>query len=67
MDSFIPLWEWDLPKKKTKKKKGDKKEKKSSEKQKGNGGAFIEEVPDSEDSRPTSRSARIEEVVDEDA
>lgn len=26
VDSFIPLWEWDLPKKKSKK-KGDKKEK----------------------------------------
>lgn len=67
MESFIPLWEWDLPKKKSKKKKGDKNEKKSSGKQKDNGGAFIEEVADSEDSRPTSRSARIEEVVDEDA
>lgn len=69
VESFIPLWEWDLPKKKTKKKKADKKEKgkSSAEKHKSNGGAFIEEVPDSEDSRPQSRSARIEEVEDEDA
>lgn len=62
------MWEWDLPKTKSKKKKTDKKQKKaSSEKQDDNGGAFIEEVAESEDSRPTSRSARIEEVDDEDA
>ncbi|KJA21400.1 hypothetical protein HYPSUDRAFT_42042 [Hypholoma sublateritium FD-334 SS-4] len=68
VDSFIPLWEWDLPKTKTKKKKGDKKSKKSSaDKHKDNGGAFIEEVAGSEDSRPHSRNARIEEVEDEDA
>lgn len=68
VESFIPLWEWDLPKTKTKKKKGDKKSKKSStDKHKDNGGAFIEEVAGSEDSRPHSRNARIEEVEDEDA
>jgi translocation protein SEC62 len=68
VESFIPLWEWDIPQKKSKKKKSDKKEKKSSsEKHKDNGGAFIEEVAESEDSRPNSRSARIEEVEDEDA
>jgi len=66
VESFIPLWEWDLPKKKSKK-KGDKKEKKSSEKSKGSSRPSVEEVPDSEDSRPTSRSARIEEVDDDDA
>lgn len=68
VESFIPLWEWDLPKTKAKKKKGDKKAKKSSaEKHKDNGGAYIEEVAGSEDSRPQSRNARIEEVEDEDA
>lgn len=69
VDSFIPLWEWDLPKKKSKKKKGDKKEKgkSSNEKHKDNGGSFIEEVADSDTGRPQSRSARVEEVEDEDA
>jgi len=70
VESFIPLWEWDLPKKKSKKKKSEKGEK--NEKGKGkvstNGeGAFIEEVEDSGDSRPHSRTTRIEEVEDEDA
>jgi len=71
VDSFIPLYEWDYPKKK----KGSKKIK--SEKGKGkekNGvepaveGAFIEEVDESEDSRPVSRnskSATVEEVPDD--
>jgi len=70
VDSFIPLWEWDLPKKKTKKKRGEKGEK--SEKKKassgngnGGGGAFIEEV-ESADSRPASRGVMVEEVPDED-
>ncbi|KAJ7906265.1 translocation protein [Mycena leptocephala] len=62
VESFIPLWEWDLPKKKSKKKKGDKA--KAGE---ANGGAFIEEVDDSGTSRPHSRAARVEEVEDEDA
>ncbi|PPQ99248.1 hypothetical protein CVT24_009293 [Panaeolus cyanescens] len=68
VDSFIPLWEWDIPKKKSKKKKVEKSEKKSkssAEKLQENGGAFIEEIP--EGSRPQSRGARIEEVEDEDA
>ncbi|KAL0578227.1 Translocation protein S62 [Marasmius crinis-equi] len=67
VESFIPLWEWDLPKKKSKKKrsKGEKGEKgKATE---NNGGAIVEEVDDSGDSRPHSRSARVEEVEDEDA
>jgi len=71
VDSFIPLYEWDYPKKK----KGSKKIK--SEKGKGkekNGvepaveGAFIEEVDESEDSRPVSRnskSATVEEIPDD--
>ncbi|KAJ7634886.1 translocation protein [Roridomyces roridus] len=62
VESFIPLWEWDLPKKKTKKRKGDK-EKSAVAKN----GAFIEEVDDSGTSRPQSRAARVEEVEDEDA
>ncbi|KAJ3505772.1 hypothetical protein NLJ89_g7241 [Agrocybe chaxingu] len=70
VESFIPLWEWDLPKKKSKKKKGDKKEKEkgksSAQKHKENGGAFIEEVDDSEQSRPHSRAARVEDAEDDD-
>ncbi|KAF9067427.1 translocation protein Sec62-domain-containing protein [Rhodocollybia butyracea] len=59
--------------KKSKKKKGDKSKDKSSdaEKIKKNGGAFVEEVADDSgdvdvDSRPQSRSAKVEEVEDED-
>ncbi|KAJ7158216.1 translocation protein [Mycena crocata] len=63
VESFIPLWEWDLPKKKTKKRKGDK----AKAAFEANGGAFIEEVDDSGTSRPQSRAARVEEVEDEDA
>jgi translocation protein SEC62 len=39
----------------------------NAEKLEKNGGAFVEEVDDSADSRPQSRSARVEEVEDEDA
>jgi translocation protein SEC62 len=66
------LWEWDIPKKKTKKKKGDReKSKKSLEKGKakengdGSNHAYVEEVIESGSSRPQSRSARIEEVADD--
>lgn len=68
VESFIPLWEWDLPKKKTKKRKG--KESKSSapntEKLSANG-AYIEEVEDSGEgsSRPHSRNATVEEVPED--
>ncbi|KAF9262254.1 translocation protein [Marasmius fiardii PR-910] len=64
VESFIPLWEWDIPKKKSKKKKtkSEKGEKGKSEK---NGSAGVE--AESADSRPQSRSTRIEEVEDEDA
>jgi len=68
VESFIPLWEWDLPKKKTKKRKG--KEPKSSatstEKLSANG-AYIEEVEDSGEgsSRPHSRNATVEEVPED--
>ncbi|KAG6868539.1 hypothetical protein C0993_001427 [Termitomyces sp. T159_Od127] len=69
VESFIPLWEWDLPKKKTKKsKKGEKTDKKKGKAVSTNGdGAFIEEVEESGDSRPQSRSARVEDAEDEDA
>jgi len=68
VDSFIPLWEWDLPKKKGKKKRAEKGEKMSStEKSRDNGGAFVEEADDSDLSRPQSRAAKVEEVEDEDA
>ncbi|KAG5646768.1 hypothetical protein DXG03_002454 [Asterophora parasitica] len=71
VESFIPLWEWDLPKKKkSKKSKEEKSEKKGKAKavSTNGGGAYIEEVNDSGDSsRPESRSARVEEVDDEDA
>ncbi|TFL01660.1 translocation protein [Pterulicium gracile] len=67
VESFIPLWEWDLPKKKSGKKKRKEKESTPAEQLASNGGAFIEEVRDSGDSRPQSRGATIEEVEDEDA
>ncbi|KAI0298705.1 translocation protein [Multifurca ochricompacta] len=69
IDSFIPLWEWDLPKKKSKKKKSAEK----SEKAKSSGittpnGAVLE-VDESgistTNSRPASRTATVEEVPDE--
>jgi len=74
VESFIPLWEWDLPKKKSKKKKsekGEKSDKKGKSKEvpsvsTNGGGAFIEEVQEV-DSRPRSRSAKVEEVEDDDA
>jgi len=68
VESFIPLYEWDLPKKKSKKRKADKSSKsKSTETLSANNGAFIEEVEDSGEgsSRPHSRNATVEEVPDE--
>jgi translocation protein SEC62 len=70
IESFIPMWEWDIPKKKSKKKKGKAPAGANPEEQlANNGGAFIEEVNDEspEISRPGSRSARVEEVPDEDS
>lgn len=72
VDSFIPLWEWDLPKKKSKKKKSEKADKKGKGKEPAHvstngGGASIVEVQEDSDSRPRSRSAKVEEVEDEDA
>jgi len=67
VDSFIPMWEWDLPKRKSKKKKSEKGEKKEKEKagSSNGGGAYIEEVES--DSQTRRRTARVEEVEDEDA
>ncbi|KIJ15944.1 hypothetical protein PAXINDRAFT_168918 [Paxillus involutus ATCC 200175] len=71
IESFIPFWEWDIPSKKASKKKKAKAPagKTSEEKLANNGGAFIEEVADesADPSRPGSRSARVEEVPDEDS
>lgn len=66
VDSFIPLWEWDIPKKKSKKKKNEKGEKEKG-KLKNNGtiATVVEEVTDN--SQQPVRGARIEEVPDEDA
>lgn len=69
VESFIPFWEWDLPKKKSKKRRG--KDPKSSatgsaEKLSANG-AYIEEVEDSGEgsSRPHSRNATVEEMEED--
>jgi len=73
VESFIPLWEWDLPKKKSKRrskdKDGDLSEKSSSKKSvastipiEGSNGAAV--LPDAA-SRPRMRSAMIEEVEDD--
>ena len=69
VDSFIPLYEWDFPKKK-KGKKGKSDKGKGKEQEKGSGAdqprtAYIEEVDDSESSRPVSRNATATDVVDE--
>jgi len=68
VESFIPLYEWDLPKKKSKKKKTEKKEKGKGKKD-NNGISHIEEVEESgsADRSSHNRSPRIEEVEDEDA
>lgn len=61
VESFIPLWEWDLPKKKSKKRKAEKTEK-------GKAAVNGVAVVDSEDSsRPASRTTKIEEVEDDEA
>ncbi|VDB88776.1 unnamed protein product [Peniophora sp. CBMAI 1063] len=57
VDSFIPFWEWDIPKKKGKKGKKGEKSKKGEKEGEAPQGAFIEEVADSgsaENSRPAS-------------
>ncbi|PSS36988.1 hypothetical protein PHLCEN_2v1204 [Hermanssonia centrifuga] len=66
VESFIPLWEWDMPKKK----KG-KKAVKSEKRTKGEIEGVSSQVdvrsvsPDSGSSRPESRQARIEEVQED--
>jgi len=70
VDSFIPLYEWDYPKKRKGKKVKSSDKGKGKEKEKGSGtdqpqGAYIEEVEDSESSRPVSRNATVTEVADE--
>ena len=71
VDSFIPLYEWDFPKKKKGKKvdKGKRKEKEEkNEKSSGTEqprGVYVEEVEDSESSRPVSRNAMVTDVADD--
>ncbi|KAI0000214.1 translocation protein [Russula compacta] len=71
VDSFIPLWEWDLPKKKSKKKKSTEKSEKAKNVSSGvnTPDNAVEEVDDSgvsaANSRPESRAATVEEVLDE--
>ncbi|OBZ67453.1 Translocation protein sec62 [Grifola frondosa] len=67
VESFIPLWEWDLPKKKTKKKRNEKSGKAPAAVANGSSPSpsRIEEVPDSGSSRPESRNTRVEEVPEE--
>jgi len=70
VDSFIPFYEWDFPKKKKGKKAKSSEKGKGKEKEKGSGSdkpqsAYIEEVDDSESSRPVSRNATVTDVADE--
>jgi len=69
VESFTPLWEWDLPKKKLKKRKGKepKSNAASSAEKLSTNGAYIEEVEDSGEgsSRPHSRNAMVEEVPED--
>ena len=66
MESFIPLWEWDVPKKKSKKRKdkeGESSEKTSKKAAEGTNG----QAPSADQSSTPlrSRSATIEEVEDD--
>lgn len=70
VESFIPLWEWDVPKKKSGKKKADKSSKSEKGKASANGTSTQVEIrptsPDSDaSSRPESRQARVEEVPED--
>ncbi|KAJ2967368.1 hypothetical protein NUW54_g13524 [Trametes sanguinea] len=65
VESFIPLWEWDVPKKKGKKKRSEKGKEVNGGAESPVSSARIEEVQDSGSSRPASRQARVEEVPDE--
>ncbi len=69
VESFIPLWEWDVQKKKSKKKKGEKGEKSDKGKSKvSTNGGTAETPAETSDASPTpsSRRPRIEEVEDDD-
>ncbi|KAF8474479.1 translocation protein [Russula ochroleuca] len=71
VDSFIPLWEWDLPKKKSKKKKSAEKSDKGKNVSSGvnTPDYAVDEADDSGVSAPNSRSgsraATVEDVPDE--
>ncbi|CDO74576.1 hypothetical protein BN946_scf184583.g3 [Trametes cinnabarina] len=67
VESFIPLWEWDVPKKKSKKKRSEKGKEVNGGADSPVPSARIEEVQDSGSSRPASRQARVEEVPDEES
>ncbi|KAI6043996.1 translocation protein Sec62-domain-containing protein [Pisolithus marmoratus] len=72
IESFIPLWEWDFPKKKGEKKKKGKRGpagKGSDKAEPQNGASDVQATADDSagSSRPESRSARVEEVPDEDS
>jgi len=64
VESFIPLWEWDYPKKKGKKRRAEKGKGRAAPAEEG--GAHIEEIADSGSSRPASRTARVEDIAEED-
>ncbi|PCH35386.1 translocation protein [Wolfiporia cocos MD-104 SS10] len=58
VESFIPLWEWDLPKKKSRKRRTEKEQQIST--------TTVEVIEaDSGSSRPSSRNARVEDVPEE--
>jgi len=69
VESFIPLWEWDVAKKRApKKRRSDKPEKNGKGKEKaveGENSSGMQAAEDSGSSRPESRTARIEEVPEE--
>ncbi|KAI0077390.1 translocation protein [Panus rudis PR-1116 ss-1] len=75
VESFIPLWEWDVPKKKSKKRRSSEKPSsngkgKARASATGNGSSYTEvhEIADSAgsgESRPESRTAKVEEVADD--
>ncbi|KAH9833253.1 translocation protein [Rhodofomes roseus] len=66
VESFIPLWEWDFPKKKGKKRRVEREKGKGRAAPTEEGSALIEEVGDSGSSRPASRTARVEDVPEDD-
>ena len=70
VDSFIPLWEWDYPKKRSKKKSAEKSDKlKNASSGVATPDVAALEVDDSGtsagNSRSASRAATVEEVPDE--